>query len=166
MPEHITRATPAEDRAAAWRSRLSIFVAGILVFETLSGFSIWLLPFGVPKPVLVLRRALGGLAFLAPYLVYQWKHWQRYRNRALSHYSVTGYVAFAAIVLNALSGVILAAQAVLGTRISYVWDAVHIVTTVALVAFVVPRGVLLFPPPATASAAAAAVRRPVFVWQP
>lgn len=144
MPEHITRATPAEDRAAAWRSRLSIFVAGILVFETLSGFSIWLLPFGVPNQILVLLHTLGGLAFLAPYLVYQWKHWQRYRNRALSHYSVTGYVAFAAIVLNAVSGVILAAQAVFGTRISYVWDDVHIVTTVAVVAFVVPHVVLLF----------------------
>ena len=76
--------------------------------------------------------------------MYQWKHWQRYRNRALSHYSVTGYVAFAAVVLNAVSGVILAAQAVFGTRISYVWDDVHIVTTVAVVAFVVPHVVLLF----------------------
>ena len=36
-------------RTAEWRSRLSIFVAGLLLFETLSGLSIWLLPFSVPN---------------------------------------------------------------------------------------------------------------------
>ena len=38
---------------------------------------------------------------------------------------------------------ILTVQGVLGTRISYFWDAVHIVTTLVIVAFLVPHVVLI-----------------------
>ncbi len=132
-----------ENRTAGWRSSLSIFVGGLLVFEALTGLSIWLLPFSVSNQLMVLLHTLGGLVFLVPYLVYQWRHWQAYRDRPLSHYSVTGYIAFGATLLNVISGVILAWQAWFGTRISYFMDGVHIVTTVALLAFVLPHVVLL-----------------------
>jgi len=143
MPEIRSSAPNTVDRTAGWRSRLSVFVVGILAFEALSGLSVWLLPFSVSNQVLVLLHTLGGLAFLLPYLVYQWSHWRHYRGRALSHYSVTGYVASAAVLVNALSGIVLAAQAAFGTRISYLWDDVHVVTTVALLAFILPHITLL-----------------------
>jgi len=120
-----------------------VSVAGLLAFEALSGLSIWLLPFSVPNQVLVLLHTLGGLVFLVPFLVYQWSHWQYYRDRPLSHYSVTGYIASAATGLNLLSGLVLTVQAAFGTRIGYVYADVHIVTTVALLAFVIPHVVLL-----------------------
>ncbi|MDP6528272.1 MAG: multiheme c-type cytochrome [Gemmatimonadota bacterium] len=131
------------NRAEEWKSRLAIFVSGLLLFETLSGLSIWLLPFSVPNQVLVLLHTVGGLVFVIPYLVYQVRHWMVYRKRAWSHYMLTGYVAFAAMFANALSGVLLSIQALFFTRISYAWDTVHIVTTVALVAFLLPHVVLL-----------------------
>ena len=143
MPELQSSADNTMDRAAGWRSRLSVFVAGIMAFEALSGLSIWLLPFSVSNQVLVLMHTLGGLAFLLPYIVYQWAHWRQYKDRTLSHYSVTGYVASASLLLNVLSGLVLTAQAAFGTRISYVWDDVHVVTTVALLAFVLPHVTLL-----------------------
>lgn len=130
-------------RAGEWRSRLAIFVSGLLLFESVSGLAIWLLPFSVPNQILVLLHTAGGIVFLMPYLVYQARHWWSYRDRAWSHYMVTGYGAFAAVALNAVSGVVLAAQALFGTRISYAWDTVHIVTTLAIVAFVFPHVVLL-----------------------
>ena len=131
------------DRGSGWRSRLAIFITGLLLFETLTGLSIWLLPFSVPNQLAVLLHALGGIVFLLPYVVYQLRHWLRYRRRAWSHYQVTGYVAFAAALLNLLSGIVLTFQALFGPAISYAWDTAHIVTTIALVAFVVPHIALL-----------------------
>jgi hypothetical protein len=131
-------------RAQEWRSRLSIMVGGLLLFETLSGLSIWLLPFSVPNQFLVLLHTIGGIAFLIPYLVYQIRHWMLYRGRPWSHYMLTGYVAFAAVALNAVSGVVVTWQALFGTLRSYAWDTVHIVTTLVIVAFVVPHVAFLF----------------------
>ncbi len=133
-----------KDRALVWRSRLSILVSGLILFEALSGLSIWLLPFSVPNQILVLMHTVAGLLFLGPFLIYQMSHWREYRSKPWSHYKLTGYVAFAAVALNALSGVVLTAQALFATRISYGWDTVHIVTTVAILAFVVPHVVFLF----------------------
>jgi hypothetical protein len=130
-------------RTDAWASRLAIVVSGLLLFETLSGLSIWLLPFSVPNQLLVLLHTVGGLLFLVPFLVYQVRHWLQYRKRSWSHYVVTGYVAFAVVAVNALSGVILTVQGIFGPRISYAWDLVHIVTTLAIVAFSVPHVVLV-----------------------
>ncbi|HMB69653.1 MAG TPA: hypothetical protein VKU85_10080, partial [bacterium] len=130
-------------RAAEWRSRLAIFVSGLLAFETLSGLSIWLLPFSVPNQFLVLAHTAAGILFLVPYLIYQARHWLRYWRRPWSHYLVTGYVAFAAVLLNAVSGVVLTVQATFGTRITYGWDLAHIVTTLAIIAFLIPHVVLI-----------------------
>ncbi|MCP4003983.1 MAG: hypothetical protein GY725_07290 [bacterium] len=130
-------------RENEWRARLSIFVGGLLGFETFSGLWIWLAPFSIASQMLVLLHTAVGIVFLAPYLAYQWRHWNLYRKRTWSHYMVTGYVAFAAIALNAISGVVLTWQALFTVRISYAWDTVHIVTTLAILAFLVPHVVLL-----------------------
>ncbi|MDH5307544.1 MAG: cytochrome c family protein, partial [Myxococcales bacterium] len=139
-------ATPGpsrSDRAFEWRSRLSIFVGGLLCFETLSGLWIWLLPFSIPSQILVLLHTVFGVLFLLPYLIYQGRHWWVHRGGPWSHYRVTGYVAFAAVAVNAISGVVLTLQSVFGTAISYTWDTVHIITTLAILAFVIPHVVLL-----------------------
>lgn len=130
-------------RTQEWRSRLAIVVSGLLLFETITGLSIWLLPFSVPNQFAVLLHTAGGLLFLVPYLVYQWRHWKTYRSRSWSHYMLTGYVAFAAVLVNIASGLVLTVQAVIGTAISHLWDMVHIVTTVIILSFAVPHIVLL-----------------------
>jgi hypothetical protein len=130
-------------RALEWRSRLSIFVGGLVCFEAVSGLWIWLLPFSIPSQILVLLHTVAGILFLVPFLVYQGRHWWLYRSRPWSHYMVTGYVAFAAVALNAVSGSVLTLQALFGKSISYGWDSVHIVTTVAILAFLIPHIVLL-----------------------
>jgi|TARA_Y100000310_G_scaffold169203_1_gene169226 hypothetical protein len=131
------------NRSDEWQSRLAIFVFGLLLFEAFSGLSIWLLPFSVPNQILVILHTLVGILFLLPFLIYQGHHWWIYRNRLWSHYMVTGYVAFAAVALNAVSGVIVALQAALSTAISYTWDTVHIITTLVILAFLIPHVVLL-----------------------
>ncbi len=130
-------------RAREWLSKLAILVSGLLLFETITGLWIWLLPFTVTNQFQVLVHTAGGLVFLVPFLVYQVSHWLKYRTRAWSHYMLTGYVAFVVILANAISGVVLTWQALFGIRIGYTWDMVHIVTTVAILAFMIPHVVFL-----------------------
>jgi len=143
MADRVVSPNGQSSRAREWRSRLSIFVGGLLCFETITGLWIWLLPFSVSSQISVLVHTAAGLVFLLPFLFYQGRHWWIYRSRPLSHFLVTGYVAFVMVLLNAVSGVILSGQALFAKRISYAWDTVHIVTTFGILAFVIPHVVLL-----------------------
>ncbi len=143
MTAQAAPASGPNSRNREWGSRLSIFVGGLLLFEAITGLWIWLLPFGVPSQISVLVHTAAGVLFLVPYLIYQGRHWWIYRGRPLSHFLVTGYVAFAMVALNAVSGVVLTWQALFGTAISYAWDTVHIVTTFAILAFLIPHVALL-----------------------
>jgi len=122
-----------------WQHKLLICVSGLLVFETLTGLFIWLMPFSVSGQVMVLLHTILGLVFIVPYAWYQIRHWLVYSSTKLNHYKLTGYFSVAATVVAGLSGVVLSYQAVFSTRISYAWDLVHIVSTFALVASVVPH---------------------------
>jgi hypothetical protein len=130
-------------RAGEWRKALLVAVAGLLVFETLTGLSIWLLPFSVSNQVMVLLHTVAGLIFVIPFVWYQMRHWRIYRRRQLSQDLLTGYFAMAATVVAIVSGLVLTAQAAFATRISYAWDLVHIVSTVALIVSIVPHVVVL-----------------------
>lgn len=131
------------ERAKEWRAPLAIIAAGFLLFSTLSGLSIWLLPFNVPNQVMVLIHTLAGLVFLVPCIWYLVRHWRRYWRDRMSHIQLLGYFAAVALVLCLVSGLILTYQSVLGTRISYAWDTVHIITTLATLAFGLPHLLLI-----------------------
>jgi hypothetical protein len=49
-----------------------------------------------------------------------------------------GYLATAATLVAVVSGIVLTAQAVWGTRISYGWDRVLLLSTFALLSFALP----------------------------
>lgn len=132
------------NREGEWRSRLAVFVSGLLLFELISGLWIWLMPFSISNQFQVIIHTVVGVLFLVPYMFYQMRHWLVYRNRPWSHYMVTGYVAFAAILLNVISGIVLTVQAAFGSAVSWGWDTVHIITTLAILAFLIPHVILLF----------------------
>ncbi|MFN8583604.1 MAG: DUF4405 domain-containing protein [Gemmatimonadaceae bacterium] len=130
-------------RIEQWRRPLLLCVSSLLVFETLTGLAIFLLPFSVPNQVSVLLHTGIGLACVLPFLWYQYQHWQLYRDRAMTHVKLTGYFALISALLLTVSGLVLSYQAGFGTRISYAWDLLHIVATFALVAATVPHLVIL-----------------------
>jgi hypothetical protein len=121
-------------RQRHWNAPLVWMVVGLLVFETVSGLSIWLLPFSVSNQFLVLIHTAGGVLFLAPSLWYQLAHWQRLRRTPFDHVSLTGYLSTAATLVALVSGVVLTVQAMVGTRISPTWSDVHIASTIAFIA--------------------------------
>ncbi len=131
------------DRAREWRSPLAILVGGGLLFLTLSGLSIWLLPFSVPNQVMVILHTVGGLAFLVPCLWYSLRHWWLYRSSPMSHIKLLGYVGWGVLGACGASGIVLTFQASFGNRINYGWDTVHIITTLAILAFIVPHLLLI-----------------------
>jgi hypothetical protein len=133
----------ASDKAGEWQQRLLHAVAALLVFETLTGLAIWLLPFSVPNQITVLVHTGAGLAFVAPYLWYQLRHWRLYRGLRMSHVKLTGYFAMVATLALVLSGLVLTWQAAFGTRISPAWRLGHLWSTFALVAAVIPHVVTL-----------------------
>ncbi len=116
-----------------------VYVSALLLFETLTGLSIYLLPFNVSNQVTVLAHTVVGLVFILPYAWYQLRHWRIYRSVRMTNVKLTGYFAMVATVVAAVSGLVLTAQAVLGTRISYAWDTIHIVATFAVIASVLPH---------------------------
>jgi hypothetical protein len=135
--------TDVQPKIRAWRERLLVCVSGLLLFETLTGLSMYLLPFSVPNQVAVLLHTVIGLVFVAPYTWYQIRHWRLYRERQMTHIKLTGYFSMVAAIALAVSGVVLSVQALLATRISYGWDVVHIVATFALIASVLPHVLML-----------------------
>jgi hypothetical protein len=132
-----------EERVREWRSLLAIAVAGFCVFTALSGLSIWLLPFNVANQVTVLLHTLAGLAFLLPCGWYLVRHWLRYWKNPVSHIQLLGYIGAGALVASLVSGLILTCQSAFGIKINYAWDLVHIVTTFATLAFLLPHIILI-----------------------
>lgn len=131
------------ERVQEWQHKLLHTVSGLLVFETLTGFVIYLLPFSVSNQVMVLLHTVVGIVFVAPFAWYQVRHWLIYRPLRMSHVKLTGYFAMVASVALIVSGLVLTYQALFTTRISYGWDLVHIVATFALIASVVPHVAVL-----------------------
>ncbi|MCH7858322.1 MAG: hypothetical protein IID14_01330 [Candidatus Marinimicrobia bacterium] len=134
-----------KSKVREWRHMLLFFTSGLLLFETLTGLSIYLLPFSIPNQVMVLLHTGIGLIFLIPFGWYQIRHWLIYRTWSMTHIKLTGYFTLAATTVAIVSGLVLTYQVIWGTRISYGWDLAHIIATFTLVAAVVPHiGVLLY----------------------
>jgi hypothetical protein len=130
-------------KAQEWQKRLLWSVAALLLFETLTGLAIWLLPFSVPNQMMVLFHTAAGVALVVPYAWYQLRHWRIYRALRMSHVKLTGYFAMTATVALLASGVVLTWQALFAPRIAPAWSLLHLWSTVALVVSVLPHLVTL-----------------------
>ncbi len=139
----MSQSINSPDTHERWTKNLLILVSGFLMFELLTGLTIYLLPFSLSNQVIILIHTVIGVAFCIPYLVYQAQHWLNNRNRPMSEIKLTGYVSMAASVAAILSGLILTWQGLFGVRISYFWDKIHILSTFVLLASLIPHILLL-----------------------
>jgi hypothetical protein len=131
------------DRERQWTQRLAVATSVFLLVMTASGLSLWLLPFSVSNQILVFLHTLLGVVFFLPVSWYLLWHWLSYRRHQLTHVKLLGYVGLFVLAACNVSGLVLTAQAIFSTRISYAWDTVHIVTTFAILAFAVPHVLLI-----------------------
>ncbi|MDM8560895.1 multiheme c-type cytochrome [Candidatus Parabeggiatoa sp. HSG14] len=125
------------DAAREWRSSLTGIISALLAFETVTGFSIYLLPFNEFNQFSVILHTLLGLVMLLPLIWFIVRHWLVRGKGKLSHYQLLGYVALAFLAICMLSGFILTWQGIFETRINYTWDVIHLLTSIGLVLFLV-----------------------------
>ncbi|MCP4759815.1 MAG: hypothetical protein GY894_07440 [Planctomycetes bacterium] len=125
------------DAVSEWRSKLTKVASGLLLYESLTGLAILLLPFSPFNQFNVLLHTILGLAMIAPVLWYCWRHWIVRRKGNLSHYQLMGYIAVALLLACLVSGVVLTWQGAFGTRIGLTWDLVHLVTGIGMAIFIV-----------------------------
>lgn len=139
MKDETNRSTSSFETTAIaeWRSWLTSITAGYLLFETLTGLGIWLLPFGQLAQFSVLLHTAIGLVFLLPVSWYMARHWWVRRKGNLSHYQLLGYIAAALVAACIVSGLVVSWQGVVGPRMDYAWDLVHLATGIGLTVFVV-----------------------------
>ena len=130
--------------ASRWAYHLAYLTSGLLLFETVTGLIIYFLPFSLVTQFSVILHTAVGIPFLIPLTWYLIRHWLDQRTYSMNHYKATGYAALVAIVVCVISGVVLTYESVFGTRISYAWDTVHVISTFAILAFTLPHVVLLF----------------------
>jgi Cytochrome c554 and c-prime len=128
MPDH------SDHRASEWKRFLTVITAGVLTFLTLTGLSIYFLGFGESNQIMVLSHTVIGLLFVIPTTWYQIRHWRRHSTGSMTHVMLTGYFSTAAVIVAGISGLVLTYQAAFSTRIVYMWDLIHIVSTFAVIA--------------------------------
>ncbi len=117
------------DAHAEWRRPLTGIVLGLLLFESLTGLWIYLLPFSEFSQFSVLVHTVLGILMLLPVGWYLGRHWWLRWRTKFNHYQLLGYVAAIALGVVVVSGALLTWQALFEVRISYVWDLIHIVST-------------------------------------
>ncbi len=123
--------------ANGWTSRLTFVVILGLVVETATGLWVLFAPFSVASQLLVLAHGVAGLLLVAPYAVYQARHFRDWSTQTLSVVKLIGYAAMALTVTCMASGVVVTAQALFGRRLSPLWDQIHLVTGLATAVLIV-----------------------------
>jgi hypothetical protein len=116
----------------------------LLVFEGISGLAITFLPFHPALQWTVVIHTLAGLIVLLPLTWYVTAHWREYRTHAASHITVLGYLGIVALVLCAISGLIVTWQGCFGIRTSSWSRKVHLVSTLVTFGTLLPHVVFSY----------------------
>jgi hypothetical protein len=114
----------------------------VLLSEILTGLAITLGPFHAAVEWGVLIHTVLGAALLLPLGWYLIAHWLDYRSQALSDVVLLGYVAAVSLLTCSLSGVVVTWQGLFALKTSPLWRNIHLVSTLAILACVLPHVVL------------------------
>ena len=125
-----------------WGSTLGKIGGFVLLFEGVTGLAITFAGFHPAIEWGVLLHTLVGVATLLPVAWYLAVHWEDYRGYSFSHVVLLGYVAGIALIVCAVSGVVVTWQGLFGLRMSGAWRWVHLVSTFVVLGAVLPHLVL------------------------
>ena len=134
--------TPA-GRSNGWTGRLARVAGTSCLFLAASGLVITFAPFRPAVQWTLIVHTVVGVLVTIPLIVYTLQHWARYRRFQISHIVLLGYVAGVALIVCVVSGVVVTWQGAAGTRMSWVWRQVHLVSTFATIVGALPHVALL-----------------------
>ncbi|MHC4992718.1 MAG: hypothetical protein ACYTGC_17240, partial [Planctomycetota bacterium] len=129
------KASSRIDAAAEWRSPLTAVVLATLLFASLTGLAIELLPFSELMQLGVLMHTLVGACMIVPLVWYVARHWWVRRAGKLSHYQLLGYILLALLTVCVVSGLVVTVQGLIGPRLDRVWDTLHLISGLAVPVF-------------------------------
>lgn len=139
----VTLGARTLDTAGEWRSRLLGLTSAVLVFESITGLTIYLLGFSVFNQFSLLLHTLVGIVTLPLVGVYIARHWWVRRAGQLSHFQLLGYGAAVALVVASFSGLWLTYEGIWGIRRSRLWHQVHLVSSLLFMLFLLAHVVTL-----------------------
>lgn len=113
--------------------------AAWLVYLTLSGLAIYLLPFNVYSEHSVVVHTVIGVVLFVPFAIEMVRHVAAYWSFPFTATKFTGYAAVAAALVACISGFVLTWDSSFGRRIDDAWRMVHVISTFGLVAFLAPH---------------------------
>src|SRR5262245_47034919 len=131
-------------RFFGWKQPLARLTTGILAFLTLTGLTIFALPFSVWNQHAVVTHTAIGLFTALPIAWYLVVHIRAYWDYPLTHTKFTGWGSGLMAVVCSASGVVLTWEAWFGRKIDPTWRAIHVVTTFGLIAFLAPHLVAIW----------------------
>ena len=138
-------ALPQSKKAAnGWASWLARFCMAVLIFESATGLAITFAPFRAVTQYSVLFHTAVGAITLLPLAWYLGRHWLEYRNHALSHIVLLGYVALVGLMVCCVSGLVLMYQGILSGKIAGSLRNVHLVSTIVTLAGLAPHLLFVF----------------------
>jgi hypothetical protein len=115
------------------------------LFLSASGLVVTFGPFHPTVQWTLLVHTVIGVLLTVPLLVYTVQHWARYRRFQFSHIVLLGYVAGVALIVCVVSGVVVTWQGTAGTRMSWAWRQVHLISTFVTLGSALPHvGLLLW----------------------
>ena len=127
-----------------WTSLLTRLGLTALLFEAITGLIVTFAPFHATVEWSVLVHTAVGLLVLIPLTWYSVVHWRDYKAYKMSDTVLLGYVAVVAVLLCALSGLIVTWQGLFGVRMSPLWRDVHLYSTFAVLLIGLPHIVLAY----------------------
>ncbi|HUY13437.1 MAG TPA: multiheme c-type cytochrome [Terriglobia bacterium] len=110
-------------------------VGGVLLFLTITGLWIWLLPFSVSAQMAVLLHTAFGLLLVIPLAFWQLSHWLATRKARWRFRKFCAYAGFWSIAVTTLSGIVVSWEAVFSLNISHFWDRTHLWSGLAAIPF-------------------------------
>ena len=131
-----SRAAGSVVAVAEWRAHLTGLAVGLLLYETLTGLAIYLLPFSLFNQFNVVLHTLLGVLLLLPVGWFIGRHWWVRRKGNLSHYQLLGYLALGVLLVCTVTGLVLTWQGIAGPAIGGGWDLAHLVTGICLALFI------------------------------
>jgi hypothetical protein len=132
MGENQLAVLPTQEKPS-WKQRLLRLVAGLFVFETISGLVMWLGPFNVSAQFMALFHTALGLVFVVPFIITQFQHFPVGWAKDDRFQRWLGVCGCAIVALSGVSGLALTFQGIWGTRISWTWHYIHLVSSLATI---------------------------------
>jgi len=115
-----------------YRSFRTWIATSIVIYLLASGIAVLLLPFGIFVQYSIIVHTVVGIVATLPIVWSVYLHWQRRRASIVPPFSRIAFAAVALLGISVLTGLVVTAQAALGTEVGEIINVTHMLSGIAL----------------------------------